>query len=91
MSAGWQPGLRADVVASRQGFFEDWRNVCGDAPDLDKYYELAEGMLGVVTQPRRTPADEAMGAIAVDLGVEPTQSTPGSPSGCTSGYPAWNT
>jgi len=30
--------------------------VCGDAPDLEKYYEVAEGMLGVVTQPRRTPA-----------------------------------
>ena len=54
------------------GFFEDWRKVCGDAPDLEKYYELAEGMLGVVTQPRRTPADEAIEDIAVELGVADT-------------------
>jgi cholesterol oxidase len=54
------------------GFFDDWRKVCGDAPDLDKYYELAEGMLGVVTQPRRTPADEAIEKIAVELGVADT-------------------
>jgi choline dehydrogenase-like flavoprotein len=53
-------------------FFQDWRAVCGDAPDLEKYYELAEGMLGVVTQPRRTPADEAIEAIAVELGVADT-------------------
>ena len=54
------------------GFFDDWRRICGDAPDLEKYYELAEGMLGVVTQPRRTSADEAIEAIAVDLGVADT-------------------
>ena len=54
------------------GFFEDWRKVCGDAPDLEKYYEVAEGMLGVVTQPRRTPADDAIEAIAVELGVADT-------------------
>ena len=54
------------------GFFEDWRTVCGDAPDLEKYYELAEGMLGVVAQPRRTPADEAIEAISVELGVADT-------------------
>ena len=53
-------------------FFQDWRAVCGDAPDLEKYYELAEGMLGVVTQPRRTPADEAIEAISVELGVAET-------------------
>ncbi|HME80064.1 MAG TPA: hypothetical protein VKI00_31680 [Mycobacterium sp.] len=46
--------------------------VCGDAPDLEKYYELAEAMLGAVPQPHRPPADEAMGAIAVDLGVADT-------------------
>ena len=54
------------------GFFDDWRKVCGDAPDLEKYYEVAEGMLGVVTQPRRTPADDAIEAIAVELGVADT-------------------
>jgi cholesterol oxidase len=53
-------------------FFDDWRSVCGDAPDLDKYYELAEGMLGVVTQPRRTPADESIESIAKELGVGDT-------------------
>ena len=37
-----------------------------------KYYELAEGMLGVVTQPRRTPADDAIEAISVELGVADT-------------------
>jgi cholesterol oxidase len=54
------------------GFFQDWRRVCGQAPDLEKYYELAEGMLGVVTHPRRTPADEVMAELAVDLGVADT-------------------
>jgi cholesterol oxidase len=54
------------------GFFDDWRKVCGDAPDLDKYYELAEAMLGVVTQPRRTPADEAIEALSIELGVADT-------------------
>jgi cholesterol oxidase len=51
------------------GFFDDWRAVCGEAPDLEKYYELAEGMLGVVTQPRRRPADDAIEAIALEMGV----------------------
>jgi cholesterol oxidase len=54
------------------GFFDDWRRVCGQAPDLEKYYELAEGMLGVVTHPRRTPADEAIEALSVELGVADT-------------------
>jgi cholesterol oxidase len=54
------------------GFFDDWRTVCGDAPDLDEYYELAEGMLGVVSQPRRTPADADIEAISAELGVAHT-------------------
>jgi cholesterol oxidase len=54
------------------GFFDDWRALCGEAPDLDKYYELAEAMLGVVAQPRRTPADAEIRAIAADLGVPDT-------------------
>jgi len=54
------------------GFFDDWRTVCGDAPNLEQYYELAEGMLGVVSQPQRTPADADINAIASDLGVAST-------------------
>jgi cholesterol oxidase len=54
------------------GFFDDWRTVCGQAPNLDKYYELAEGMLGVVSQPQRTPADTDIRLIAADLGVADT-------------------
>jgi cholesterol oxidase len=54
------------------GFFDDWRAVCGAAPDLVPYYELAEGMLGVVPQPQRTPADADISAIAADLGVAET-------------------
>jgi cholesterol oxidase len=54
------------------GFFDDWRTVCGEAPDLDEYYDLAEGMLGVVAQPQRTPADTDIKAIATDLGVPDT-------------------
>jgi cholesterol oxidase len=54
------------------GFFDDWRTVCGDAPNLEQYYELAEGMLGVVSQPQRTPADAEIKAIASDLGVAST-------------------
>ena len=49
-----EPRLRADPVASRRRILRRLAQVCGDAPDLEKYYELAEGMLGVVTQPRRT-------------------------------------
>jgi cholesterol oxidase len=56
------------------GFFDDWRAVCGQAPDLEKYYELAEGMLGVVSQPERTPADADIRLIAADLGVSATYS-----------------
>ena len=54
------------------GFFDDWRTVCGEAPDLEQYYELAEGMLGVVAHPHRTPADADISAIARDLGVTQT-------------------
>jgi cholesterol oxidase len=50
-------------------FFEEWRNVSGDAGDLDEHYREAERMLGVVTHPRRTQADELLLRVATDLGV----------------------
>src|SRR5262245_51186381 len=50
-------------------FFEEWQRVSGDAGDLDAHYDEAERMLGVVTHPRRTPADELLLSIAEDLGV----------------------
>jgi cholesterol oxidase len=50
-------------------FFADWRNVSGDAGDLDEHYHEAERMLGVVTHPRRTQADQLLLRVATDLGV----------------------
>ena len=67
-----QPGLRADPVARRQRVLRGLARGMRRRPRLEKYYELAEGMLGVVTQPRRTPADEAIEAIAAELGVADT-------------------
>jgi cholesterol oxidase len=50
-------------------FFEEWRKVSGDAGELDEHYDEAERMLGVVTHPRRTDADQLLLQVAADLGV----------------------
>ena len=57
---------------AEQGFFEDWRRICGAAPDLDPYYEVAERMLGVVPHPHATPADASIRKVADSLGVSHT-------------------
>ncbi|MDT4917028.1 MAG: cholesterol oxidase [Pseudonocardiales bacterium] len=44
----------------------DWRS------ELAPYYDQAKRMLGVETNPRRTPADDVLLEIATDLGVEDT-------------------
>jgi cholesterol oxidase len=54
------------------GFFDDWRQICGKAPDLESHYLTAETMLGVVTHARETPADDAMRKVAEDIGVGDT-------------------
>lgn len=51
-------------------FFEQWREVSGEAPVLDEHYEVAERMLGVVTHPRLTPVDELLRSVAGEMGVE---------------------
>ena len=50
-------------------FFEKWREVSGDAAELDAHYDEAERMLGVVTHPRRTPTDRLLIDVAAELGA----------------------
>jgi cholesterol oxidase len=60
------------LYRAEERFFEQWRSVSGSAPDLDPYYDIAERMLGVVTSPRRTTADELMLEVAGQMGVADT-------------------
>src|SRR3954468_2025616 len=53
-------------------FFDEWRNVSGDAPALDAYYDEAERMLGVVTHPRMTPVDELLRDAGLEMGAADT-------------------
>jgi cholesterol oxidase len=53
-------------------FFEEWRKVSGDAPDLDAHYDTAERMLGVVTHRGETPADVLLRGVAEEMGVPET-------------------
>jgi cholesterol oxidase len=50
-------------------FFEEWRKVSGDAPDLDAHYGVAERILGVVTHPHETAADRLLRDLAGEMGV----------------------
>jgi cholesterol oxidase len=55
-------------------FFQDpqWREITDWRSELTPYYEQAKKMLGVVTNPHMTPADEIFKAVAEDLGVGET-------------------
>jgi cholesterol oxidase len=53
-------------------FFDDWKQVSGEAGELDRYYAEAERMLGVVTHPHRSALDEMLFGVAEDLGVGDT-------------------
>ena len=55
-------------------FYTDpqWRGVADWEAELAPYYDQAERMLGVVTNPTMTPADEAVQRVAQRLGREHT-------------------
>ena len=55
-------------------FFEDpqWAGIADWEAELAPYYDQAQRMLGVVENPTMTPADEAMYAVAKEMGVEDT-------------------
>lgn len=55
-------------------FFTDaqWRDITDWRDELTPYYERAEKMLGVVTNPHMTPADEIFKSVAEDMGVGDT-------------------
>ena len=52
-------------------FFDDpaWSHITDWADELAPYYDQASRMLGVVTNPTVTPADEVMKAVADEMGV----------------------
>ncbi|WP_040808247.1 GMC oxidoreductase [Nocardia concava] len=55
-------------------FFEDpqWRDITDWHDELMPYYEQARKMLGVVTNPHMTPADEVFKQVADDMGCGDT-------------------
>jgi cholesterol oxidase len=55
-------------------FFTDraWAHITDWKAELAPYYDQAKRMLGVTTNPRTTPADEVLLAVARELGVEDT-------------------
>ena len=54
-----------------EAFFADphWAHITDWSEELGPFYEQAERMLGVVTNPTMTAADEAFKAVADDMGV----------------------
>ena len=46
----------------------DWGHLADWKEELAPHYDTARRMLGATEYPHRTPADEAMGAVAADLG-----------------------
>ncbi|WIM89529.1 GMC family oxidoreductase [Candidatus Mycobacterium wuenschmannii] len=57
-----------------QTFYDNpqWASITDWRAELAAYYDQAKRMLGVATNPRLTPADEAFKAVAEDLGVADT-------------------
>ncbi len=55
-------------------FYDDpqWRGITDWRSELAPYYDQAKRMLGVVSNPLRTPADDVMEKVATDMGVEDT-------------------
>src|ERR1700743_595175 len=55
-------------------FYADrqWAHITDWAAELAPYYDQASAMLGVVTNPTTTPADEVMRDVARDMGIEDT-------------------
>ena len=59
-------------------FYDDpqWRDIADWESELAPYYEIASRMLGVVRNPTMTASDEAMRAVAEEMGVGHTFATP---------------
>jgi cholesterol oxidase len=57
-----------------KAFYEDpqWRHITDWRAELAPYYDQAKRMLGVVTNPLRTPSDDVMEKVANDMGVGDT-------------------
>ncbi len=57
-----------------QPFYDDpqWRHITDWRAELAPFYDQAKRMLGVVTNPAMTPADDVMLAVAKEMGVEDT-------------------
>ena len=57
-----------------EGYFTDphWNHITDWADELLPFYDQAQRMLGVVTNPTMTPADVAFKAVADDMGVGDT-------------------
>jgi cholesterol oxidase len=55
-------------------FFEDpqWRGITDWQAELDPFYDQSRRMLGVVTNPTMTPADDAVKRVAARMGREDT-------------------
>lgn len=55
-------------------FYQDlqWRHITDWQQELAPHYDQARRMLGVTTNPTRTPSDEAMLAVAEEMGVADT-------------------
>src|SRR5690606_15155050 len=55
-------------------FYSDpsWSHIADWRAELAPYYDQAKRMLGVVTNPVRTPSDEVMEKVAVEMGVGDT-------------------
>src|SRR5215211_526526 len=54
-----------------QPFYDDpqWRHITDWRAELAPFYDQAKRVLGVVTNPVMTPADDAMLAVAKEMGV----------------------
>nr|WP_218891453.1 GMC family oxidoreductase [Actinomycetospora corticicola] len=59
---------------SSEAFYRDpqWASITDWRAELDPFYEQAQRMLGVVTQPTVTPSDEVMRQVAREWGREDT-------------------
>lgn len=67
------------LYVPKEAFFNDpqWRHITNWQEELAPHYDQAQRMLGVVTNPAITPADEIMRKVAAEMGVEHTfQKTP---------------
>jgi cholesterol oxidase len=62
----YQPTADAFYTDPQWAHITDWR------AELQPYYDQAQKMLGVVSQPRTTPADEVMREVAAEFGKADT-------------------